>query len=124
MSFPSPTEMASAIQPVAELFDKLGVPYLVGGSVASSVHGEGRGTRDVDILADLRFEHVKPFVGGLDHEAFYVSEEAIAMAIRERSSFNLIYRPGLVKVDIFLPKHTRYAPIQLSRRISRVIAVA
>jgi hypothetical protein len=109
---------------VIAIFDQLGVPYLVGGSVASGVHGEGRGTRDVDILADLKLEQVKPFVGALDPEDFYVDEEAVRMAIGEKSSFNLIHRPAMVKVDVFIPKHTRYAPVQLGRRVLRVIAVA
>jgi hypothetical protein len=124
MSMPTPTEMASAIRPVVAIFDQLRIPYLIGGSVASGVHGEGRGTRDVDILADLRIEHVKPFVSALGEDVFYADEDAIRMAIGERSSFNLIHRPAMVKVDIFIPKQNRYATIQLARRIPRVIAVA
>jgi hypothetical protein len=124
MSAPAPTEMASAIRPVVAIFDQLHIRYLVGGSVASGVHGEGRGTRDVDILADLRLEHVKPFLNALGDDDFYVDEEAIRMAIDERSSFNLIHRPAMVKVDIFIPKQNRYASVQLARRIPRVIAIA
>jgi hypothetical protein len=124
MSTLTPTEMASAIRPVVAIFDQLQIPYLIGGSVASGVHGEGRGTRDVDILADMRLEHVKPFVSALGKDVFYADEDAIRMAIGEQSSFNLIHRPAMVKVDIFIPKQNRYSDIQLARRIPRVIAVA
>ena len=38
------------------LLEHLDVPYLVGGSIASSVHGEPRSTNDIDIVADVRPE--------------------------------------------------------------------
>ncbi len=123
MSAPSPSEMAQAMRPVVAIFDQLGVPYLVGGSVASGVHGEARGTRDVDIVADLHLEHVKAFVSALGDD-FYADADTIRMAIAERSSFNLIHMPAMVKVDVFIPKQTAYSAMQLARRISRVITIA
>jgi hypothetical protein len=34
---------------IADLLDRLGVRYLVGGSLASSLHGTPRATQDVDL---------------------------------------------------------------------------
>src|SRR5438046_1932196 len=34
-------------------FERLRVPYVIGGSFASSLHGEPRSTNDVDVVADL-----------------------------------------------------------------------
>ena len=39
-----------------------GIPYFVAGSMASVVHGELRTTHDVDIVVDLRPEHVPALV--------------------------------------------------------------
>lgn len=50
---------------VARVLDGLGVPYLVGGSLASSLHGVPRSTQDADVVADLRDEHVAPFVAAI-----------------------------------------------------------
>lgn len=36
---------------LAEAFERLGVEYLVGGSLASSMHGIPRSTQDVDLVA-------------------------------------------------------------------------
>lgn len=44
--------------PVVELLRGLGVPYAVGGSLASSFFGEPRSTADIDILVELRLHHV------------------------------------------------------------------
>ena len=39
---------------VVAVLDRLGIECLVGGSLASSIHGIPRATLDVDIVADVR----------------------------------------------------------------------
>jgi hypothetical protein len=51
---------------VVAVLDRLNIEYLVGGSLASSIHGIPRATLDVDIVADLRKAHVKPLVAALE----------------------------------------------------------
>ena len=46
---------------LVRLFDALGISYLVGGSLASSIYGIPRATQDVDLVADIRFSHVDAF---------------------------------------------------------------
>jgi len=50
---------------VTDLFEKLDVPYLIGGSLASALHGMVRTTQDADVVAEMRLEHLKPFVSAL-----------------------------------------------------------
>ena len=45
---------------VTQTLETLGIPYAVGGSLASSLHGVMRSTLDVDIVADMRLEHIQP----------------------------------------------------------------
>ena len=40
--------------------DALDVPYLIGGSLASALHGVIRATMDADLVADLGQEHIAP----------------------------------------------------------------
>jgi len=75
---------------VIEALDALGVPYLIGGSLASAVHGVARATMDTDLVADLRLEHTEQLAQALS-DAFYVDAESIRDAIRHRSSFNVIH---------------------------------
>ncbi len=56
---------------VTRVLDALEVLYCVGGSFASTVHGEERATRDVDILAALQPSQSAAFVAALDPD-FYV----------------------------------------------------
>ena len=39
---------------VIDALEALDVPYLIGGSLASAVHGVARATADTDLVADLR----------------------------------------------------------------------
>gem|GEM_PF-3240465 len=39
---------------------RLGIPYLVVGSYASSAWGETRDTSDIDIVVELRHDQIKP----------------------------------------------------------------
>jgi len=51
------TEPVAVTLLVVEALEALGVPYLIGGSLASAVHGVARATVDADLVADLRPEH-------------------------------------------------------------------
>lgn len=65
-----------AIEPVAEAFEKLGILYYIGGSVASSAYGIPRSTMDVDMVSDLKPEHVRSFVRMLE-PSYYIDEKRI-----------------------------------------------
>jgi hypothetical protein len=60
-----PEEALRVILEVVRVLEDLRVPYAVGGSLASSLHGIPRSTQDGDLVADLRGEHVKPFVAAV-----------------------------------------------------------
>lgn len=68
-------DIVAAMAPIIEAFGRLGVPYAVVGSVASSAHGVARATLDVDIVADLREQHVDPLVAALS-AAYYLDRDA------------------------------------------------
>ena len=83
------------------LLEQLGVRHLIGGSLASSVHGIPRAIQDVDLVADLRPVHAKTPAALADVE-FHIDERAIASAVSEVSSFNALHRETVFKVDVFV----------------------
>ena len=107
---------------VVQVLDELGVPYVIGGSMASSIHGTMRSTGDVDFIVDLRAEHVPPFVRALGEE-FYVSDDRVARSVEAGGSFNIIAIEPMFKVDFFVAKDRPFETSQLSRgraiRVSR-----
>lgn len=101
------SEFAQILKPIAEVFAKLGVPYFIGGSVASSVYGAARSTLDVDMVSNLKIEHIRELVMALK-DKFYISEELIKNAIHNSSSFNLIHFNTNLKIDVFITKNRPY----------------
>lgn len=101
MSGSEDDDLIAALGPVVQTLRSLGVPFYVGGSVASSYHGAVRSTMDVDLVCELGDDQVGGF---LDHlgEDYYASEPAIRDAIRRKSSFNLIHYSTSFKVDVFV----------------------
>ena len=100
---------------VVEALEQLGIPYAIGGSLASSVHGLPRYTNDVDIVADLRPAHVEPLVAALGDD-FMIAEAAVREAIARRGSFNVIHFETVEKVDIFVPTDEPWSREQIVRR--------
>jgi hypothetical protein len=106
---------------VIEAFEKLNIPYLIGGSMASALHGTARSTLDSDLVADLRPEQVPSLVEILEHD-YYIDQEMILDAIQHQSSFNVIHLETAFKVDVFIAKTRRFDQIQFKRRSLEVLS--
>lgn len=106
---------------VITVLEKLGVRYLIGGSLASSIYGEPRATRDADILADIKPEHIEPVYHMLEPQ-FNISKEAIRNALKHRSSFNAIHLQSLFKVDVFIPKNRQFDEQEFQRMALHIVA--
>ena len=104
-----------AVQPVIQAFEKMSIPYYIGGSIASSVYGMARATMDVDVIADLKVTHIPRLKQILENE-YYIDEDMIADAIRTNSSFNLIHLETMIKIDVFIHKEDPYAEMALQRK--------
>jgi hypothetical protein len=108
-------DASSAVARVLEVLHRLEIPYLVGGSVASSVFGQSRPTMDLDLVADLHSDQVDEFAGALK-EQFYVDPPSIQEALRRGRAFNLIHFASTFKIDIFPLKNDEYSRVAFARR--------
>ena len=106
--------LATALEDLLPVIDRLGIPFLVGGSIASGTHGLPRQTNDIDILADLPPGRVAEFCAALA-PAFYIDIEAVEPAIRTGRPFNAIHLRGAYKFDIFPAGEDRFAQSELTR---------
>jgi hypothetical protein len=109
------TGLAAAFVDLLGALDRVKVPLLIGGSVASGVHGTPRMTNVIDIVADLLPERVGEFCAAL-RPAFYVDSETVEQALRTGRPFNIIHLKGTFKFDIFTVGADRFARSELARR--------
>lgn len=115
-------EPLEVILQVIDVLDDLDVPYWIGGSLAVAVHGVARSTLDADLVADLKVKHIELFAGALD-DIFYLDIEMVKDAIMRRSSFNIIHRETMFKVDIFALRDRDFDQSQLLRRENQIVAL-
>jgi hypothetical protein len=107
---------------VVRIFNGQGISYFISGSLATAVHGIARATMDVDIVADVPLERIEPLVKALG-DNFYADEKMIRDAILRRSSFNIIHRETMFKVDVFIPKDRPFDRVQFERRVAQPLLV-
>jgi len=99
---------------IVQAFDTLGVAYVVGGSLASSVYGVPRATQDVDLVADLKATDTEKLEQLLSGD-FYVDADMIREAITKRASFNVIHLATMFKADVFIMKPDAWSREEMSR---------
>jgi hypothetical protein len=114
----TPASLPDILRRAVEILDQLRIPYLVGGSVASSIHGIVRYTQDADLVIDLRADQAEQLISELSRE-FYVSRVSVDEAIASRRSFNAIHRDSAFKLDLFVLGREPFDREEFSRRVIR-----
>jgi hypothetical protein len=68
---------------LASVCEQLGIRYLVGGSLASSLHGIPRATQDVDLVIEIGQDDVAAFAKAL-RDDFFLDEAVIRFQLGDR----------------------------------------
>jgi len=108
---------AAPLRQIMAALDRCGIPYAVGGSVASSYHGSPRATNDVDLLAEILPAQAQRFAQELGPD-FYADPDMIRDALFNTRSFNVIHLKTTYKFDFFPVSGDPFARQQLARRVA------
>ncbi len=84
--------------------NKLSIPYMITGAVASIIYGEPRLTNDIDLVINMNSDDVESFSNTFPIEDFYCPpREVIRLEIArpQRGHFNLIHHATGFKADIY-----------------------
>ena len=101
---------------VLNLLTELQIPYMVTGSVVSSLQGEPRSTHDIDMVIVLEKRAVKPLSQAFSIDLFYINEESVLDAVERKSMFNLIDSSSGNKVDFWLLTDEPFDKARFARR--------
>jgi hypothetical protein len=110
------SESEAGLRRLIEALNSLGIPFLIGGSLASSVHGVPRATMDVDLVVDLRPEQIAPLAKTLGAE-FYADVQALREAVRTGRASNLIHYSSGYKFDFFPLSSDPFHQTEFGRRV-------
>ena len=116
------------MQTTTDLFERLipileraGIPYMVTGSVASSVHGSPRSTQDVDLVIAPDHASLLRLLRSLPHDTYYFSEDSALRAFARKGQFNIIDLQTGWKVDFILRKSRPFSKLEFERRQVEVV---
>ncbi|MBW2066557.1 MAG: hypothetical protein JRJ03_16730 [Deltaproteobacteria bacterium] len=99
--------------------DKLEIPYVITGAVASIIYGEPRLTHDLDLVVMMKIGDVDGLIKAFPSTEFYCPPaEILKIEIRRchRGHFNLIHYETGAKADIYLVGEDELHQWALSKR--------
>jgi len=91
------------------------IPYLLTGSVASSLHGEPRSTHDVDVIVVLDANSVTQLLKKFQRPGYYLDEMCVREAVEKGGMFNLISAEG-DKIDFWMLTPDPFDQSRFARR--------
>lgn len=106
---------------LVEMFDELEIPYMVVGSFACGVYSEPRMTRDIDVVASLKYGDASELAEKFPTPEYYLSREAIGQAIRTNGQFNIIHPASGNKIDVMMTPDSAWGDRQMQRRQQREV---
>ena len=108
------------LRDLSSRLDRLGIPYMLTGSMAMNYHAVPRMTRDIDMVIALPAGQVPRLVQALEPD-YMVVGEAVAQAVANGGMFNVIHEQSVIKADFICRKDEPFRIEEFNRR--RRIAV-
>ena len=117
------TDPRELLVEIAKRLERLGIPYIVTGGMAVYVWGRPRFTADIDIVIELKPEHIGKLETALRElgAAGYFDPEAARAAIQLNGEFNFIDGTTGVKVDFWTFHADAFDRSRLMRRVPKTI---
>ena len=116
------SDFGQALQALVEALRRGAIPYMIGGSMASGIHGIYRTSLDVDLVADIHPEQIARLIRELRGE-FYADAGMMSDALDSGRPFNLIHFASSYKFDVFPLSSDLFQQSQFSRRETRDIVL-
>lgn len=95
--------------------NRIGLPYMLVGSMASNFWGVPRSTHDLDIVLVLDGNRIDEFADEFER-GFFVQRESIRQALKPPYQFNAIDEQSALKVDFWIRRNDQYECAAFERR--------
>ena len=108
-------EQAAILKDIVDGLERAGIDYMLSGSAALNYYAQPRMTRDIDLVVEIQMADIGRLATQLGDD-YYFDDQAVQMAIKHESLFNLIHYPSLTKIDCIVRKSQAYRRQEFSRR--------
>lgn len=109
------TSQENFLEKLIKKLNEQNIPYMLSGSVSSSLHGQPRATNDADIIIAPEEEQLIAFVKSLGDD-YYVSYDAACDAFKNNSMFNVVDIQNSWKADFIIRKDRPFSREEFQRR--------
>ena len=101
---------------IVTALERVGIPHMLTGSLASSYHGSPRSTQDIDIVIAPTREQLHALVKQLPESEHYVNLDTALEALQSETQFNLVDLSTGWKVDFIIRKSRPFSRTEFDRR--------
>jgi len=105
----------TVLKKLVKIFQSQKIPYMLVGGIATSIYGEPRATKDIDLMVMVKPYHLGKLLSTLKKNKFQFHAEE-AKVLLEFGNRIMIYDPtGILRIDLWIPK-TNYEKQAFKRR--------
>lgn len=104
------------LEEIIKELENTSIPYMLTGSIVSSLQGVPRSTHDIDLIISISEKDIEKIISNFSKEDFYYNEETIRDAVHKKSQFNLISQKYGDKIDFWLLTESEFDRSRFSRR--------
>ncbi len=97
------------------IFESLAIPYYITGGFASSVYGDPRSTRDLDVVIAVSTADLDRVVATLEDQGFYVPGVEDVKQGRMRT-LSITHQETISRADLMVQGESEFERLQLERR--------
>ena len=109
------TSQENFLEKLIKKLNEQNIPYMLSGSVSSSLHGQPRATNVAEIVIAPVEEQLIDFVKSLGDD-YYVSHDAAREAFKNNSMFNVVDIRSSWKADFIICKDRPFSREEFQRR--------
>jgi hypothetical protein len=108
-------EQNDVLRDCAEKLERLGIAFMLTGSMALVHYAIPRTTADIDIVIEISMNDVDKFIREFESD-YYVPRGRIRDAISRNKMFNILNQKTIIKVDCIVRKNEEFQIEAFSRR--------
>jgi hypothetical protein len=109
------TEQNDVLGDFTERLDKIGIEYMLVGSMALVHYAMPRATVDIDIVINILPENLDRFISEFEND-YYIPLSRAKQAIRQKGMFNVLNNQTILKIDCVVLKENEFEINAFSRR--------
>ena len=108
-------EQNDVLRDCAEKLERLGISYMLTGSMALAHYAIPRTTADIDIVIEISLDDIDKFIREFEPD-YYVPHGRIRDAISRNKMFNILNQKTIIKVDCVIRKNEEFQKEAFSKR--------